>query len=289
MVKLYSLDRNHPGPVPAKGVVICQKCGFCHLDPLPDASTVARYYEDDQFYSQHSPPDWFLKEQEEYEAGLWDSYYAYLASFLKKDKPVMDVGCGAGWFIYHLFDCHEFDSYGIEPSATARKYSYLNHQVIFPSIEGMLEGDYWGNIVLMLTLEHILNPETWLREEILPHLDGRLIVVVPNEMNPLQKALKSWHFVSPVHLNYFTPDTLRGLLEGLGLKVIHESSTFPMEIFSLLGYDYRGNDARGRKVHNFRLRLERQFPGIFRYLYAPLFKYLHWGREIIMVAEWQKS
>lgn len=282
----------HAGQQIHKNILNCSTCGFVHWHPLPDASAITKLYEGDNFYAgdkPHSPPDWFLKEREEYMGRYWDSYFSYLASFLDRNKPVIDIGAGAGWFVHWCLwrwvDSPLDNACGVEPSRIAREFSPVTHRLI-PNMD--FSKDLSGNIVLMLTLEHILDPETWLREEVLPHLDGRLIVVVPNEFSPLQglaggKA-NPW-FVSKVHLNYFTPKTLRGLLERLGLVVVHESGTFPTELAILLGYDYRGNNLRGRRVHNFRLRLERRFPGVFRWLYAPLYKYLHWGREIIMVAE----
>jgi len=54
-----------------------------------------------------------------------------------------------------------------------------------------------------------------------------------------------------------------------------------MELFILLGFDYRGNDELGRKCHLARLRLERRVgPRIFK-LYGWLHRRLVWGREMI--------
>lgn len=278
----------HAGPLLHKNVIDCHKCGFAHWHPLPDASTVARYYEEDKFYSQHSPPGWFLKEREEYEAGLWDSYYDYLAGFLSRSRYVFDIGAGCGWMVTYLGMKKGFTAFGLEPSFSARAFlpnqndMFMDWEQFTRRYPGAVPK---GNIVLMLTLEHILDPETWLREEVLPHLDGRLIVVVPNEFNPLQKALGTTHFISPVHLNYFTPKTLRGLLERLGLTVVAEGATFPMEIFSFIGRNHIGNDEMGRRNHLLRLKLEKALGVRAFKLYRILYKFFGVGREIIMVAE----
>lgn len=271
----------HAGPMIYPKIIACHTCGFSHWHPLPDASTVARYYEEDKFYSQHSPPDWFKKEEREHSQGYWLAYYDYLISFLKPFTPTIDIGAGAGWFVQR---CPY--ALGVEPSVTARKFSPVPDDMLV-SLGGLKGGR--GNIVLMLTLEHILDPETWLREEILPHLDGRLIITVPNEMNPLQKALRSWHFVSPVHLNYFTPDTLKAMLERLNLRVVHTSTTFPMEAFAFIGRSHIGNDEIGRRNHLLRLRVEKALGVRAFKLYEWLYRLFGIGREIIMVAEWKKS
>lgn len=271
----------HVGPKPHKLLIDCSACGFVHLDSLPDASTVRAYYEDDKFYETHSPPDWFVKEKWEHEQGYWQAYYDYLALFLPH-KWVIDIGAGTGRFIYHLSK-RGFIVWGFEPSEIARRWSPIKGSMYDDDL--LMDEKLKGNIVLMLTLEHVLDPESFLRDEVLPHLDGRLIVTVPNEWNPIQRWVGGWWWVNKVHINYFQPHTLRALLGRVGLTVVHESATAPLELVIALGYDYRGNDERGRKVHNFRLRLERRFPGIYRFLYEPLYKYLHWGRELIFICE----
>jgi hypothetical protein len=297
-MKTDMLDNIHSGKYVAPNVVDCTRCKFAHLDPLPDEATVTRYYEGDYFYTgaaPHSPPDWFAKEQGEYEAGLWDAYYVYLADQLDPTRPVIDWGCGCGWFLDYLIKKRGFSQwqiYGIEPSKTARAFSPVSHRLYASTFNGDGgRGLVKGNVVLALTLEHILNPEKFLRDEVLYHLDGRLVVVVPNEFNLLQKWTnrfsspdkKNW-FVSPVHLNYFTPQTLRGLLERVGLRVTHQGGTFPTEIFCLLGRNHLGNDLQGRANHLWRLEMETRWPGVFR-LYGILMRYFNMGREVVMVGE----
>lgn len=291
------LDNIHPGPYLTADIVDCRACGFAHLYPLPDEATVTRYYEGDYFYTgaaPHSPPDWFAKEQGENEAGLWDAYYSYLADQLDPARPVIDWGCGCGWFLNYLIKKRGFSQwqvYGVEPSKTARAFSPVSHRLYASAMDSKGgRGLVKGNVVLVLTLEHILNPEQFLRDAILPHLAGRLVVVVPNEFNPLQSVVgwrypdkKHW-FVSPVHLNYFNKASLKALLERVGLSVTHTGATFPMEVWPLVGRNHLGNDLQGRANHLWRLEMETRWPGVFR-LYGWLNRWFGVGREIVMVGE----
>lgn len=293
MVAVFPLPHTKPlhfGPYLTDKVIDCRACKFTHLYPLPDAKTIDRYYSGDYFYAgdnPHSPPDWFRKEEAEYRAGLWDAYYGYLAGLLDPDKPVIDYGCGAGWFLDYLstHGYSQWQIYGVEPSVTARRVSPVRHRLY-----DKLDTKTKGNVILSLVLEHIPDPARFLREDVLPHLDGRLVVVVPSEWNPLQKLAnrhdpkKANWFVSPVHINYFNPASLRGLLERCGLRIVHQGATFPMELFILANLDHRGNDEQGRKNHLWRLELERKWPGIFR-LYGWLNRFLGIGREVVMVGE----
>lgn len=331
VTKLATLDESHPGIYIADNVIQCSRCQFAHLYPLPDSAAVDRYYSGDYFYSgsdPHSPPDWFAKERAEYEAGLWDAYYSYLAGLLDPDRPVIDIGAGAGWFLDYLtkHGWSQWQMWGIEPSAAARRVSPIGHRLFkaSPDKEGttLIDGYGYkalkGNIILSLVLEHISDPARFLQEDVLPHLDpstssgrgGRLVVVVPNEWNPLQEHIinretklgnkfdlsrfelqhklsgatyQPW-FVSPVHVNYFNPASLRGLLERCGLTVTFQGSTAPLELAILAGWDYRGDDTLGRRIHLKRLEFERRFKGVFK-VYGWLNRWLGWGREIVMGGE----
>ena len=270
-------------------VVYDQVYGCNRLDPLPDASTVEAYYEDDRFYDEHSPPDWFLKEKVEHEAGHWQSYYRYLYRLISEDwgqyqGRVLDYGCGAGWWLDWLYKNTFRNHYGIEPSAQAQRVA-SNPSYIWDK-ERYARGVYEG-ITLILVLEHVVNPVEFLREKIKPLLapDGRLIIVVPNEFNPLQKRINYEGFIQPVHVNYFTPPTLRDVLERAGFQVVHESATFPMELFPNVGINYIGNDDLGRRCHKARLVFEKAFGVAAFKLYAWLYRKWGIGRELVFVAE----
>ena len=280
----------HYGHYVTPKVLQCVPCGFAHLDPLPDPKTVDRYYSGDYFYagdSPHSPPDWLEKERREYNAGLWDAYYSYLANQLDPSKPVIDIGCGSGLFLDYLYKhgWSQWQLYGVEPSATARRYSPIGHRLYDLLNSETLK----GNVVLSLVLEHIPDPARFLEEEVLPHLDGRLVVVVPSEFNLLQRLVglrypdKKYWFVSQVHCNYFTKTSLKSLLERVGLRVTYSGATFPTEIWPLIGRNHIGDEEMGRRNHLWRLKLEKRWPGVFR-VYGWLGR-LGVGREIVMVGE----
>lgn len=139
-----------------------------------------------------------------------------------------------------------------------------------------------------LLLEHLPDPLGYVRGLTTQDWwDGRLLIITPNEFNPLQKILARRHgdwFVCRHHINYFTPASLTRLLAQAGLEVKYMGATFPMELMGLV-YDYVANDTRGRRCHAARLRLERAVgPGIFS-LYGWLLRRFGWGRELLVMAE----
>jgi hypothetical protein len=99
---------------------------------------------------------------------------------------------------------------------------------------------------------------------------------------------RPWWLAPPHHLNYFDFDSLQGLLSRLGLDVLEAMTSFPMELFLLMGEDYVGNDELGRACHarrkKFDLSLESAGLGaVRRRLYGALAK-AGLGREAIIVA-----
>jgi 2-polyprenyl-3-methyl-5-hydroxy-6-metoxy-1,4-benzoquinol methylase len=255
----------------------CHHCGFAHIQPERAKKEV--YYLSDTFYKDHSPPDWFKKEAREYLA--WEPFFRHLASFYLEQMPVLDIGCGAGWFLKYL-NSQGWTTYGVEASLEARTIAATNGLAdIYESLP-QIPVYIKGHIYLGLVLEHVDDPKRFLKL-CLYHLKGRLIIVVPNELNPLQKKAGGSWFIQDVHRNYFTPDTLRELLKSVGLKTIWEGATFPMELFLLNGLDYRDSEEKGRIAHEYRLKQDAQ-PGAFIF-YHLLYSALGIGRELIFVAE----
>ncbi len=258
----------------------CFHCGFAHI--TSGNIKEVDFYSKDEFYKSHSPADWLEKEKAEYE--LWKPYFRLVKQFFTNDKPVIDIGCGAGWLIKYLHK-RNYEVWGVEPSLTARTLAITEMPALenkFYANADLLPASLNGHIYLGLVLEHVDDPKSFL-ESCLQHLNGRLIIVVPNEMNLLQEMVGGSWFIQNVHRNYFTSDSLRNLLYDIGLKVIWEGATFPMELFILSGQDYRGNDEIGREMHQFRLQFE-QRPGAFA-MYKMLYNTFRIGRELIFVAE----
>lgn len=114
-------------------------------------------------------------------------------------------------------------------------------------------------------LEHIPNPIEMLalmRESLVS--GGVLCVVVPNDYNPFQETLREiegyrpWWVAPPHHLNFFDFDSLGNLLEKMGFDVFLKETTFPMDMFLLMGDNYVDDGQLGRACHQKRIRFDTQ-------------------------------
>lgn len=273
-------ETKHYGPIIAKNIINCQSCGFAHQSHPPAYNDQYRYYQN--VYYQQSEA-WFLKELREHNEGLWKTDYEFRLSHFPI-KPIIDVGCGSGWFIDY---CHVYKSanyvglYGVEPSKNinlffqAERFIRLHLSDIKTS----------GNIHLSLVLEHVPEPTLFL-QSLKSYLDGNMLIITPNEFNPLQNLLAKKHghwFINKDHINYFTPTGLRHCVRRAGYRIIYESSTFPMEIFPFIGLNYIGNDKLGQKLHRFRLKFQNRLGFKAFKLYKKLYDWWGIGRELFFV------
>ena len=281
-------------------IVACETCGFRHVLPLPTAKEQRAAYE--EAYYRDEKPTYLTRAREDAEWSrlAWDDRLSLFEDLLKPEATralsVLDIGCGPGWFLKIAAD-RGWKTQGIEPSRQAAEHAQsigLNiinamfDETTAPSV------DCADVVHLNNMLEHVADPIALLRLAIARAWPGGLICVgVPNDYNALQEAARAsgtppWWLAPPHHLNYFDFASLEGVLKRLGLDVIETLTSFPMELFLLMGENYIGNDTVGRQCHlrrkQFDLALENAGLGdVRRKLYGALAK-AGIGREAIIVA-----
>jgi len=302
------MTKHEAGPLFAErdGIKIqhCFACGFAHQFPLPSDEWADDYYQTGKLYTDHASPGTLIKEAYEHRKGWWKPIYAYQSKLMGPFPFLIDVGCGPGWYVDHWLTYRKSLALGIEPDVHQRLQSpvpshiYESWEALEPDYSNRLQlpraqqvGEVQASLRAALVLEHIVNPRAFLavcRKHL--HPQGRFLLTVPSEFNPLQKRInqkaeyKDW-FVAKPHINYFMPNSLRALLVDCGFRVVYETATFPIEAFAVLGWDYRGNEMLGRRCHNLRLKFERTLGPLAFTIYHQLYKRSRWGRELVFVVE----
>jgi hypothetical protein len=289
----------HLGPVIATNnninIIRCV-CGIAHQDPLPDPDSIVNYYKDDRFYIEHSLPEWFIRNKQEHQAGLWRTSYQYQNKLLshhgklRRVYPnVIDIGCGDAWWL----DQYNQSSWGIEPSETARVLSPISGRIATDidslNYKRYTSYDEYNSVRMALVLEHVTDPVTTIlvAKKNYVGAKGKLLIIVPNEFNPLQQKVQArignaWYVQAP-HINYFDKYSINSLLQACGFKVTYQGGTFPMELLYLMGKHYIGDDAVGQRCHQIRLNFEKRMGASAFRLYHLLYNRLGWGRETLIV------
>lgn len=302
MAKCISWE-NHTGEIvgSAKGydIIACETCGFCHVVPLPTEEDMADAYAKD-YYAQEKPN--FLTEAREdqrwAEISQRDRLHAFAELLGPERHRLLDIGSGPGFFLTTAMEAG-WQALGVEPSQQAAAFARGNGADVvedFFSAEmavslGMFDVVHMNNV-----LEHIPDPVSLIRAAYGHITPGGLICInVPNDFTPIQAAARDtagandWWIAPPHHLNYFNFASLANLLERLNFAIRIQTTSFPMEMFLLMGDNYIGNGQLGRSCHKkrmaFDLNLESAGAGATRRAFYRALAGAGIGREVVLIAE----
>jgi SAM-dependent methyltransferase len=261
---------DHDGPLitRAKGfdVIACAVCGFRHVVPLPDAAELERAYRE-AYYTEEKPT--FLahagEDQDWAELAQKDRLDCFERLLPAQRRRLLDIGCGPGFFLKTAKE-RGWQVLGLEPSRQAAAHA---RSLGLDVIEGFFNADTaaqlgrFDAVHLNNVLEHVPDPaDVVKRSRGLLAPGGILCLNVPNDFTPFQASaraslsLPEWWVAPPHHLNYFDFTSLSHLVTRAGFEVREKTTSFPMEAFLLMGFDYTKDAALGRSCHNQRKRFD---------------------------------
>lgn len=276
-------------------IIECEVCGFKHATPIPTEEELESVYSH-EYYTQEKP---LYIERYQQDLDWWNTVYTQRYEIFEKFLPVsarriLDIGSGPGYFLLNGRG-RGWQAKGIEPSERAAIHT---RDVLGLDVDNCFFNEDTANnygsfdvINMGEVLEHVPDPTGLLRLAHSKLAEGGIIcLIVPNDFNPFQIALQKklgfdpWWVAPPHHLNYFTHVSLKGLVERVGYEVLHMESTFPIDMFLLMGKNYVGNDTLGREVHGMRKTFDLNLVGagdLHSKLYTS-FASLGLGREIVL-------
>lgn len=148
----------------------------------------------------------------------------------KRKKPgrILDVGCATG-ILLKLAQSHGWQIFWVDISPKAIKYCHqtFDFDRVFCGTlkQARFKTQFFDVIAVFDTLEHMPDIRSFLAEvnRVLKS-DGLLAITVPNQAGLLCKLLgKSWFDYKRLqHLYFFTPKTLKMVLEKTGFRTILE-------------------------------------------------------------------
>lgn len=294
--------QGHEGLVAASAngfdVIDCQLCGFKHIIRIPTEEELEQAYQHD-YYTQEKP---LYIERYKEDLDWWNQVYTRRYEILEQHLPakqrrLLDIGSGPGFFLLNG-QKRDWQVKGIEPSVQAAEHSHqlgLDVDAMFFTEQTAPKLGFFDAINMGEVLEHIPDPVALL--SLVNHQlndNGMVCIIVPNDFNPFQLVLrdhlgfKPWWVAPPHHINYFDFDSLSNLVERCGFEVVRRESTFPIDMFLLMGNNYIGNDDVGRACHIQRMNFEKAINlggrgNVLSSLYSK-FAGEGIGREIVMFA-----
>ena len=292
----------HEGPTLARvmafDVIECQCCGFRHAVPLPDPASLVEAYRE-EYYSEEKPTFLARSAEDQAWAELFqnDRLEIFEALLGKERRRILDIGSGPGFFLKTAKD-RGWTAKGIEPSRQAAAHAKnLGLEIVegFFSAETAPTLGRFDVVHLNNVLEHLPDPiglVSLARNLLEP--GGLICINIPNDFSPMQIAGQSavkaepWWVAPPHHLNYFDFDSAQRFLEKLGFKVVERTTSFPMELFLMMGEDYIGKDDIGRACHNRRKKFDLSFEAAglsaARRAFYKALAHAGMGREAVLIA-----
>ncbi len=265
--------QGHKGPRLARvkdfDIIDCHTCGFVHVTPLPDPESLVSTYRD-TYYVKEKPTFLSFAAEDQAWAELFqnDRLEIFEQRLGPARRRLLDIGSGPGFFLKTAQD-RGWQVKGIEPSRQAAAHAKDLGLDIVEAFFGPETAPALGRfdaVHLNNVLEHLPDPIgllTLAHDLIEP--GGLICINVPNDYSPFQIAGRSqvgadaWWLAPPHHLNYFNFDSGARLLERLGFEVVERTTSFPMELFLMMGEDYIGKDDVGRACHNRRKKFDLAF------------------------------
>lgn len=229
-------------------VIDCQQCGFIHVHPIPPKDLL------NNFYTNH------YKDKLEKKNSL-DKLR--ILEKITKYRSILDVGSGDCSFL-NVFKKNKWEVCGIEQSKLVDVKDKIKvYNKSFDDIE-YKKMPKFGVVSLNFFLEHHPNPIKAIKliKKYLLKNNGILQIEVPNDFNKFQLAAnkivkkKQWWVAFPDHLNYFNSTSLQKLLKKMGFEIIKATSSFPLEIFILMGENYVDNKKLGKIIQQKRVKFE---------------------------------
>ena len=140
-------------------------------------------------------------------------------------KRILDVGCGAGFFLDQLKkNWQSSQLYGLEPSIVmAKEAEKKGHTIFAKSVEQFKKDKYFDLVCCFELFEHLFDPYKFLvKIKNLLKRNGSFYFSTLNgkgfDINLLRE--NSSAIYPPYHLNFFNPTSIKNLLRNVGFKKI---------------------------------------------------------------------
>lgn len=240
------------------GLVRCARCGLVYVHPRPDGPTLARLYDDPDYYTEGynlgvETENYFARREELLE--LYDGAVAELEGETGGRGRLFELGA-AGGFLLEAARRRGWEVAGVELSPVAARYA--RDELHLDVFEGQLADAPWpaGSFDLAVAdnvLEHTTDPLAVLRDlRRLLRPGGQLVVIVPSYVNsaffrafltagrllprrllgrPLLRLLKlddDHDGGPPYHVLEFDRPTLLHLLRKAGFEIRTAEGSVPL-------------------------------------------------------------
>lgn len=202
-------------------IVRCNHCGLVYTNP--------RIKKEIMLDSCSQGDDEVYVSQEE---GRKKTFQEGIRWIKKKTHPagrekILDVGCAAGFFLCVAQE-HNFEPYGIELNTWLADYGrkkFNLKNITTGTLEAAkFKDEFFDYVTVWDVLEHVPHPMQTLKEiNRATKKKGYIVISYPDYSSIFAKIFgRKWWFLLSHHLYYFTPKTMKEMLEKTGYSIVED-------------------------------------------------------------------
>lgn len=209
---------------------VSNSCGHAFVAPTPSAEWLASYYDNPNDALENSSSWTTAADYARSPKSVYKMYHRSRIRQLRRhkllhsrDEAICDIGSATGCFLAVLKDLGFTNVMGCEISKAQADYCQASFGIRTFTETLQMPSHSIDLMCAYAVLEHAADPRHLLKEahRILKS-DGHLVIDVPNTRSFYESLTKDrWLWlIPPAHLNYFSPLSLKCLLEQCGFEVI---------------------------------------------------------------------
>lgn len=236
----------------------CDKCGFEFTNPIPKEENIGVYYQTEDYLSHSNNKKSLFNKLYFIIRGINISdKIRYIKKYIKlnENTKVLDIGCGAGYFL-HSLKKYKLNLTGVEPNINAREIAKSDFGIdSYSSLKDISNENKYDLITLWHVLEHVHELDEYLDSiKNLLNKDGKLVIALPmNSSYDCKKYKQYWAaYDVPRHLYHFNPESLKLLLERYDFKLVNQHALiFDSFFISLLSEKHKDGSSLKAVLNGF--------------------------------------
>jgi SAM-dependent methyltransferase len=200
-------------------VVVCNNCGFCFSDNIPDQKVFDIYYKEMSKYEDENKDS----KPNEYDLAKFAIIASTIESYLQDKKTnILEIGCANGHLL-SLLKPHGFlNVSGVDPSPASAKAAFQLYgiTVLTNALSDVKMNEHSIDFLILAgVLEHVRDLDAvLLKLNRMLALHGGICVVVPDASRYAQGEDAPFQEFSTEHINFFGPTSLTNLMCNYGFS-----------------------------------------------------------------------
>ncbi len=203
-------------------VVVCQTCGMTFADHIPPQAAFDDYYRELSKYAYEHRGG---KESAGDEERLRRAAKSIARFAPDRAARVLEIGCATGRLLAFLREAGYKNVFGLDPSPRCAEgaQNLYGFRVSTGTIFDPPELDQPHDVLILLgVLEHIRDLDRAVGAlKTLSSAGGRIYIELPDASNLIAEQDAPFQELSTEHVNFFSPTSLRYLLEAGGFRTLH--------------------------------------------------------------------